>query len=298
MKDQFANYLCQKLIKIAQSEQLDKILNVIRNDFVQIAMDQHGTRPLQKLLEKIHPLTNERSAKLSRMVSQNIYQLSVNIHGNHVVQTCLDIMVKDEHKDPIYETIIHNSLRVARDKQGCCVMQKCLKAGSFMQQSRLINEVVNNVKELINDEYANYVVSEVIFFKDQSINREIAKIICMNLSWYCNSKYSSSVVEKLLECSNPDNQQIIFDALVSKKKDKKKSVFKDILFNQYGNYTIQTVMAKAICHPNRKNFDYFHRVYRENADQLKKVNFGKKFIQRMEQLVNQVEYFGKMKGVQ
>lgn len=39
MKDQFANYLCQKLIKIAPSPQLDKILNVIRNDFIQIAMD-------------------------------------------------------------------------------------------------------------------------------------------------------------------------------------------------------------------------------------------------------------------
>ena len=73
-----------------------------------------------------------------------------------------------------------------------------------MQQSRLIYEVVNNVKELINDEFANYVVSEVIFFKDESINREIAKIICLNLSWYCNSKFSSSVVEKLIQNSNFD----------------------------------------------------------------------------------------------
>jgi hypothetical protein len=122
-------------------------------------------------------------------------------------------------------------------------MQKCLKTGSFMQQSRLINEVVNNVKELINDEYSNYVVSEVIFFKDQSINREIAKVICTNLSWYCNSKFSSSVVEKLIKSSNNDNQQIIFDVLVNKKKDKsKKNIFKEILFNQYGNYTIYTIL--------------------------------------------------------
>ena len=73
MIDQFANYLCQKLIKIAPSHQLDKIMNVISKDFIVIAMDQHGTRPLQKLLEKIHPLTTERSGLLCAMVSDNIF---------------------------------------------------------------------------------------------------------------------------------------------------------------------------------------------------------------------------------
>ena len=102
MVNQFANYLCQKLIKIAKPAQIDRILSTIHNDFVRVAMDQHGTRPLQKLLDKIYPLTNERSAFLSSAVKDNIYELSVNIHGNHVVQTCLDILAKDEHKDPIY----------------------------------------------------------------------------------------------------------------------------------------------------------------------------------------------------
>ena len=91
-----------------------------------------------------------------------------------------------------------------------------------MQQSRLINEVVNNVKVLINHEYANYVVSEVILFKDQSINREIAKVICQNLSFYCNSKYSSSVVEKLVQQANYDTQQLIFDAIFDQRQNKKK----------------------------------------------------------------------------
>jgi hypothetical protein len=46
MVDQYANYLCQKLIKIAKPQQIDRILQVIASDFVKIAMDSHGTRPL------------------------------------------------------------------------------------------------------------------------------------------------------------------------------------------------------------------------------------------------------------
>ena len=37
MMDQFANYLCQKLIKIAKQVQIDRILTIIQNDFVRIA---------------------------------------------------------------------------------------------------------------------------------------------------------------------------------------------------------------------------------------------------------------------
>lgn len=122
MVDQFANYLCQKLIKVAKPPQIDKILTVIQHDFVKIAMDQHGTRPLQKLLDNLYPLSTERSLMLSLAIRNNIYELSVNIHGNHVVQTCLEILTKDEHKEAIYQTVIANSLKIARDKQGCCVM--------------------------------------------------------------------------------------------------------------------------------------------------------------------------------
>ena len=216
MIDQFANYLCQKLIKVAKTEQIDRILKVIKKDFVRIAMDQHGTRPLQKLLDNMYPLTIQRSHELSEAIRNNVYELSVNIHGNHVVQTCLDILIKDEHKEPIYQTVIKNSLKIAQDKQGCCVMQTCLKTGSLQQQSQLINEVVKNVKELINDQFANYVVSEVINFNDQAINLEITKIISQNLLTYCTSKYSSSVVEILLNNSNTECQQIIFDVFLDK----------------------------------------------------------------------------------
>ena len=90
-------------------------------------------------------------------------------------------MRKDGHIEPIYETVISNSLKIARDKQGCCVMQACLKTGSVQQQSRLINEVVRNVANLINDQFANYVVSEVINFKDNNVNMELTKIISQNM---------------------------------------------------------------------------------------------------------------------
>ena len=63
---------------------------------------------------------------------------------------------------------------------------------------------------------------------------------------------------------------------------KKKNLFKDILLNSYGNYTIFTIMKKAFKHPNDKYIEYFLKVFNENIGQLKKINFGKKFINKVE----------------
>jgi len=71
-----------------------------------IAMDPHGTRALQKLIDTICPLNDESSLRLSKAIRNSIYELSVNIHGNHVVQKCLEILTLDEHKDVIYQTVI------------------------------------------------------------------------------------------------------------------------------------------------------------------------------------------------
>ena len=79
---------------------------------------------------------------------------------------------------------------------------------------------------------------------------------------------------------------MIFDAIFEKKCNKKKTnIFKDILLNQYGNYTIFTIINKAVQHPNKKYIDYFLKVFRENTESLKKLNYGKKFINKVDQLL-------------
>lgn len=179
-------------------------------------MDQHGTRPLQKLLKKCQPLTMTRSAFLSECIRGDILELATNIHGNHVLQYCIENFRQEAHKDPIYTALIEHCPKVATDRQGCCVMQTCLKTGSANQQSRLIAKIVENVQVLISDQFANYVVSEVIHFGERNINVQIAKVVCANLGNYCCSKFSSSVVESLMKYSGPEVKEMIFEVFTAR----------------------------------------------------------------------------------
>jgi len=49
--DPFGNYLCQKLLEYATDEQRTVLVNNAAPQLVKIALNQHGTRALQKMIE-------------------------------------------------------------------------------------------------------------------------------------------------------------------------------------------------------------------------------------------------------
>lgn len=95
--------------------------------FVVLANNKHGTRALQNLFKHIIPLSDRLSFLISESFktmddSDKVLELTLNIHGNHVIQLCLDNLTQEEHKERIYRTVICNCARIATDKHGCCVI--------------------------------------------------------------------------------------------------------------------------------------------------------------------------------
>lgn len=65
MTDPFGNYLCQKLLEFANDEQRTVLVNTAAPQLVKIALNQHGTRALQKMIEFIS--TPEQVSLLNRI---------------------------------------------------------------------------------------------------------------------------------------------------------------------------------------------------------------------------------------
>ena len=53
LKDPFGNYLCQKLLEHVNDEQRTTLVETAAPQLVQIALNQHGTRALQKMIEHV-----------------------------------------------------------------------------------------------------------------------------------------------------------------------------------------------------------------------------------------------------
>lgn len=60
--DPFGNYLCQKLLEHANEDQRTVLIESAAPNMVDIALNQHGTRALQKMIEFVTTNEQVRSA--------------------------------------------------------------------------------------------------------------------------------------------------------------------------------------------------------------------------------------------
>lgn len=88
MVDPFGNYLCQKLLEFTNDKQRTVLVNTAAPRLVEIALNQHGTRALQKMIEFLS--TREQIDTIVHALSSKVVELIQDLNGNHVIQKCLN----------------------------------------------------------------------------------------------------------------------------------------------------------------------------------------------------------------
>ena len=86
--DPFGNYLCQKLLEFSNDEQRTVLINNAAPEMVKIALNSHGTRALQKMIEFVS--TPEQIQTVIKALNGKVVDLIQDLNGNHVIQKCLN----------------------------------------------------------------------------------------------------------------------------------------------------------------------------------------------------------------
>ena len=92
MTNQFGNYLCQKLIEVSSVASFKMIVKACLPSLVEVAMDLHGTRVIQTMVETLGQDTatmHDEILMVGAEMSQYIFDLSTHSNGNHVIQAFL-----------------------------------------------------------------------------------------------------------------------------------------------------------------------------------------------------------------
>ena len=92
MTNQFGNYLCQKLIEAAPIGSLKQLVHACLPYVVEVAMDLHGTRAIQTLVQVLGnhvDCMSQEILALGNEMSQAIFDLATHSNGNHVIQEFL-----------------------------------------------------------------------------------------------------------------------------------------------------------------------------------------------------------------
>lgn len=245
MVDPFGNYLIQKLFEHVSTDQRVILVKNAAPEFMRIALDSHGTRALQKLVECIS--TEEESQLLIKSLSPHVVALSRDLNGNHVVQKCLQ-RLSAANNQFIFDTAAFHCNEIATHRHGCCVLQRCLDHGTMAQRAQLSLKVAQNATNLSFDPFGNYVVQYVLTRGDAKSIEIVLSHIRNNIVTLSLHKFGSNVIEKSLRISTLTDTLI--EVLLANQ-----ARFADMLNDAYGNYVLQTSLDVASVGDLRKLSD-------------------------------------------
>lgn len=234
--DPFGNYLCQKLLEYSNDEQRTALINNAAPQLVKIALNQHGTRALQKMIEFIS--TPEQTQTVIRSLQHHVVELVQDLNGNHVIQKCLN-RLGAEDAEFIYEAVGANCVVVGTHRHGCCVLQRCIDHASGGQKARLIAQITSNAFALVQDPFGNYVVQYILDLGEPHYTGPLCRTFGGNVASLSKQKFSSNVIEKCLRTADDHSRrQMIDEMLDGHELDK-------MLRDSFANYVVQTAMDFA-----------------------------------------------------
>ena len=236
MTDPFGNYLCQKLFEHCNEEQRTTLINTAAPALATIALNQHGTRALQKMIEFVH--TPAQVDTIIQALSPRVVELVQDLNGNHVVQKCLT-RLGAERSQFIYDAVGNYCVIVGTHRHGCCVLQRCIDHAQGFQRAQLIARITHCAFDLVQDPFGNYVVQYILDLDEAAFTKPLCENFYGRIPALSKQKFSSNVIEKCLRTADMDTRrQMIEEMFMGNELEK-------MLRDSFANYVVQTAMEHA-----------------------------------------------------
>ncbi|KAK0747651.1 armadillo-type protein [Apiosordaria backusii] len=237
MVDPFGNYLCQKLLEYCNDDERTALIKNSAANMVPIALNQHGTRALQKMIE--HVSTEVQVQTIIDALYTDVVTLIQDLNGNHVIQKCLN-KLNSANSEFIFKAVGEHCVEVGTHRHGCCVLQRCIDHADGHQKSWLIKCITDNAYQLVQDPFGNYVVQYIIDLNEPTFTEPLVAQFRGHILTLSKHKFSSNVVEKCLRCASEGSKDMIVTELLDAGGE-----IERFLRDSYANYVYQTALDYA-----------------------------------------------------
>ena len=199
------------------------------------------------------------------------------INSNNYITSVLNLVAKLGYpkNNFIFSEIKQEFKNYALNRQGCILIQNIFPLGNEIQQQNLLREIFDYFDELITDRYGHYIFKYLLYKAENGekyYNMIFDKII-IPLKKYVSNKYSSVVVERLLDSSNNDIKDKIIDKLCKNEND-----IVALIYHAYGNYVLQKIINVT---KDYKVLGLIYRTVMKNKNSLYKLSYGKKIMKEI-----------------
>ena len=264
-KGQFSHYFVKKILIYLSEIQLVKLINKLSTVIEDISTNQYGTKVIQDLIDLIK---NEKVYfLLLNILTPYIKILIIDLNGMQIVYK---LITKYKSVKVIENIICNNIKEIAVSKKGSNFLLKYFEFADEENSLNIKKSILLNLKEIITDQFGNYVIQSILMKKNSQIVKDFVEEIKKNIILYSNNKFSSNAVEKCFQNDNTKNDFIKLFMI--------KEIFEKIILDKFGNYVAQ----KAIASSNDNDKKILIDLVKELLPELKNKYFGEKLLSKLE----------------
>jgi len=263
--NQFANYLVKKIFQYLSEDMLLELIQSLVPVIDQIGTNQYGTRVIQDLIDFLK--TEKVFLSFVNIIIPHAKSLIIDLNGSHIIYKL--ILTKNKGVKIIENIICMYVKEIAITRKGCSFLKRYFEFANENDLIKIKQSILQNLKEIITDQYGNYVIQSILTKEGSPIVKDFIIEINKNLIFYSNNKFSSNALEKCFENENMKN--IVLDQLLNK------DTFEKIILDKFGNYVVQKAIAKA--DDNRRN--YMLQLLIPLIPSLKSQYFGKRLLSKL-----------------
>ncbi|PON90610.1 Coatomer beta subunit [Trema orientale] len=240
------NDFAKNLIQVLDQDRLFELVVLLTRDvwtLKRVCSHGLGARAMQELVMRL--MMSEQQDLLISAMACIALTLTKSYNGNLVINQCL-IHFDADIVEPLLVVIAGNSVEIATDKYGCCILQSCiLKATDFILRDKpevvydLVVEIIKKAHLLSEHSFGNYVVQYLTELKMPQVNEGIMAQLEGKFVSLSMSKHGSHVVEKLLKNTGEENANKITNEILSSSSPLQ------ILQDPFGNFVVQSALEAS-----------------------------------------------------
>ena len=163
----------------------------------------------------------------------------------------------------------------AYNRQGCILIQNLFPLGNEAQQQNLLGVILEQYNDLIVDKYGHYLFKYLLYQADngEKYYNEIFNKIIHDIKRYINNKYSSVVIERLLDTSDLNIKKKIIEKICVNEND-----VIELLYRAYGKNYFAKVNSVF---KDNKILGMIYKTIFKNKAALYKLSYGKKIMKEI-----------------
>ena len=194
--DKNGNHVYQKILKIFPREKNQFLFDAMKNICLQVAIIQQGATLLQVVFDNG---TKEQNENICLVIVEHIENLINDRYGNYTIQTLYKLHY-DNINNKIYKYIEDNILTLSKGKFSSNVIDKLIIKDNI-NSNKIIEAIINKhiIKEIICDQYGNYVIQKALSISDKYLLDKIMQQIKPIVGDLQKTSIGKKVYEKIYQ---------------------------------------------------------------------------------------------------